>query len=164
MGLESSCVLLSFLVSYISSSSPVLSSSPASLLFSSSVASHSALPHRHRQARQMLRSSSISTSGGTRGLLSGPWLHLAHSSGTLYLLFILLVTPQPSTPFIFSSYQVQFAKNIPLDQDETTNGQKAAFLMACIGITSGIACHHYILSTHVFILFRYWEAPLWLGV
>lgn len=38
-------------------------------------------------------------------------------------------------PFV---HLVQFAKNIPLDPEETSNGQKAAFLMACIGITSGI--------------------------
>jgi len=38
-------------------------------------------------------------------------------------------------PFV---HLVQFAKNIPLDSDESVNGQKAAFLMACIGITSGL--------------------------
>lgn len=38
-------------------------------------------------------------------------------------------------PFV---HLVQFAKNIPLDSDDNTNGQKAAFLMACIGITSGL--------------------------
>merc|ERR1719369_527067 len=38
-------------------------------------------------------------------------------------------------PFV---HLVQFAKNIPLDADDNKNGQKAAFLMACIGITSGL--------------------------
>jgi len=38
-------------------------------------------------------------------------------------------------PFV---HLVQFAKNIPLDADDDTNGAKAAFLMACIGITSGL--------------------------
>jgi len=38
-------------------------------------------------------------------------------------------------PFV---HLVQFAKNIPLDSDDSINGQKAAFLMACIGITSGL--------------------------
>eukprot|EP00092_Neocalanus_flemingeri_P049875 GFUD01057460.1.p1 GENE.GFUD01057460.1~~GFUD01057460.1.p1 ORF type:complete len:248 (-),score=35.95 GFUD01057460.1:101-844(-) len=38
-------------------------------------------------------------------------------------------------PFV---HLVQFAKNIPLDSDDSQNGQKAAFLMACIGITSGL--------------------------
>ena len=39
--------------------------------------------------------------------------------------------------YSYSAAQVQFAKTIPLDHEESRNGQKAAFLMACIGITSG---------------------------
>jgi hypothetical protein len=39
---------------------------------------------------------------------------------------------------VIATAQVQFAKNIPLDPDDSSNGQKAAFLMACIGITSGM--------------------------
>lgn len=38
-------------------------------------------------------------------------------------------------PFV---HLVQFAKNIPLDESDHDNSQKAAHLMACIGITSGL--------------------------
>ncbi len=34
--------------------------------------------------------------------------------------------------------QVQFAKNIPLDEDDQANGEKASVLVACIGVTSGL--------------------------
>ena len=33
--------------------------------------------------------------------------------------------------------QVQFAKNIPLDEDDLLNGEKSSALVACIGVTSG---------------------------
>ncbi len=34
-------------------------------------------------------------------------------------------------------FQVQFAKNLPLDENSAANEEKAASLMACIGVTSG---------------------------
>jgi len=38
-------------------------------------------------------------------------------------------------PFV---HLVQFAENIPLDEDNDINSRKAAYLMACIGVTSGL--------------------------
>ena len=40
---------------------------------------------------------------------------------------------KPNTTII----QVQFAKNLPLDENAAANEEKAASLMACIGVTSG---------------------------
>ena len=37
-------------------------------------------------------------------------------------------------PFV---HLVQFAKNLPLDEDEASNVSKASFLLACIAFTSG---------------------------
>ena len=39
---------------------------------------------------------------------------------------------------IIQSFQPQFAKDIPLDQDDLINGEKASKLIMCIGVSSGI--------------------------
>ena len=48
--------------------------------------------------------------------------------------------------------QVQFAKNIPLDTDSKTNGDKASVLVACIGVTSGYLTN---ISLKVFTFFTH---------
>ena len=37
-----------------------------------------------------------------------------------------------------NSFQPQFAKDIPLDQDDLINGEKASKLIMCIGVSSGL--------------------------
>ena len=53
-----------------------------------------------------------------------PYVHLVRYS----------ISAQKKT---FLNFQPKFAQNIPLDEDENVNGEKASKLIMCIGVSSG---------------------------
>lgn len=55
-----------------------------------------------------------------------------------YIIWALAVPSALFGYFVPYVHLVQFAKNIPLDEDNVVNGDKASYLVACIGITSGL--------------------------
>lgn len=65
-------------------------------------------------------------------------IHLDNWKNKRYVIWALAIPSALFGYFVPYVHLVAFAKGIPLDDDDKTNGLMAAKLMTCIGITSGI--------------------------
>ena len=89
------------------------------------------------------RPSSLASSDESQLLLSNPsWIekiiYVKNWHNPRFVIWALVLPCSLFGYFVPFIHLVQFAKSMPLDQDPTSNTNKASFLLACISITSGI--------------------------